>query len=141
MKNRILTIITRIIVPFAQVYGFYVLLHGHLSPGGGFSGGAILGASFILTTLAFGKEYTDSVLPPDKTKILESLIIVLIVFVGLYGLIFKNLPFLTSKEAGFIMGQPGDLISGGFIPLITIGIGLKVMTTVVNLAHLMIEGE
>ncbi len=140
MENRILTIITRTVVPLAHVYGFYVILHGHLSPGGGFSGGAILGASLILTTLAFGQAYTDKILPPEKTKILESLVIILIVIVGFIG-VFSNKPFLTNKASGFYMGQAGDLIGAGFIPIITIAIGIKVMTTVVNLAHLMIEED
>lgn len=38
----------RMLVPFVQVFGFYVVFHGHESPGGGFQGGAILGASIML---------------------------------------------------------------------------------------------
>ena len=38
----------RVLIPFAQVFALYVLFHGHESPGGGFQGGAILGATIIL---------------------------------------------------------------------------------------------
>ncbi len=43
----------RIMVPFMQVYGLYVFVHGHSSPGGGFQGGCIMAASFILLATAF----------------------------------------------------------------------------------------
>jgi len=45
--------IARIMVPFIQLYALYVVAHGHHSPGGGFQGGVILGASFILVGLAY----------------------------------------------------------------------------------------
>ncbi|PKM70563.1 MAG: sodium:proton antiporter, partial [Firmicutes bacterium HGW-Firmicutes-18] len=41
MNDVIVKTITRIIIPFAQVYGIFIILHGHISPGGGFSGGAL----------------------------------------------------------------------------------------------------
>ncbi|MCU0554201.1 MAG: hypothetical protein MUF17_05445 [Syntrophales bacterium] len=40
-------------IPFIQLFGLYVIAHGHLSPGGGFQGGVVLGASFILMAIAF----------------------------------------------------------------------------------------
>ncbi|MDD4457744.1 MAG: MnhB domain-containing protein, partial [Syntrophotalea acetylenica] len=43
----------RLLVPFIQLFGLYVIVHGHYSPGGGFQGGVILGSSFILLALAF----------------------------------------------------------------------------------------
>ena len=47
-----------ILVPFTLIYGIYVILNGHLSPGGGFSGGTIIGAALILYNLAFGDKST-----------------------------------------------------------------------------------
>lgn len=43
----------RVMIPFIQLFGLYVIAHGHLSPGGGFQGGVVLGASFILMAIAF----------------------------------------------------------------------------------------
>jgi len=43
----------RLMVPFIQLFGLYVIVHGHYSPGGGFQGGVVLGASFILLAVAF----------------------------------------------------------------------------------------
>lgn len=52
----ILDLITRITVPLMQLFGFYVILHGHYSPGGGFQGGVILAVSVILQRLTLGAE-------------------------------------------------------------------------------------
>ena len=48
--------ICRIMVPFIQLYGFYVIAHGDLGPGGGFQGGVILASSIILLTVVLGRE-------------------------------------------------------------------------------------
>ena len=44
---------TRLLVPLIMVFGFYVSLHGHISPGGGFPGGVILASAFLLLVIAF----------------------------------------------------------------------------------------
>jgi multicomponent Na+:H+ antiporter subunit B len=49
----IVTNTTRLIVPVIQIFAFYVLAHGHVSPGGGFQGGVAMGASFILIALSW----------------------------------------------------------------------------------------
>lgn len=46
--------VSRILIPFIQLYSYYVLAHGDLGPGGGFQGGVILGSSIILYVIAFG---------------------------------------------------------------------------------------
>jgi multicomponent Na+:H+ antiporter subunit B len=50
--------VCKIVIPFAQVFGLYVLFHGHESPGGGFQAGAILGASVILARFTVPREIT-----------------------------------------------------------------------------------
>src|SRR4030067_1529012 len=52
-EDVIIQTVCRILTPFIQLYGLYVIAHGHHSPGGGFQGGVILGASFILLCLAY----------------------------------------------------------------------------------------
>ena len=48
--------ISRLVVPFAQIFGLYVIMHGHSSPGGGFQGGVILASSFMLLAIGDGIE-------------------------------------------------------------------------------------
>jgi multicomponent Na+:H+ antiporter subunit B len=55
-ESIIIKTMTRVLVPFIQLFALYVIMHGHSSPGGGFQGGVILGASFILLAIAFGTD-------------------------------------------------------------------------------------
>ena len=50
----------RIVIPVAQLFGFYVLVFGQHGPGGGFVGGVILAASMILAILIYGLDAHDS---------------------------------------------------------------------------------
>jgi multicomponent Na+:H+ antiporter subunit B len=140
MDDLIVKTITKIITPFIQLYGIFVILHGHLSPGGGFAGGAIIGASLILFTLAFGLEESYKLLPHSVTSKIESGGILWFIGLGLIGM-FMNGAFLANKTAGFPMGQIGSVLSGGLITLATIGIGLKVASTMITLFHTIIEED
>lgn len=48
--------LARVLVPFIVAYALYVVMHGHYSPGGGFQGGVILAASFVLLGITHGLE-------------------------------------------------------------------------------------
>jgi multisubunit Na+/H+ antiporter MnhB subunit len=50
--DRIVALSSRLVVPFIQLFALYVVFHGHYSPGGGFQGGAMLAASFLLIRLS-----------------------------------------------------------------------------------------
>ena len=52
----IVRMVCRGLAPFIQLFGLYVIMHGHSSPGGGFQGGVILASSFILLAMAEGSE-------------------------------------------------------------------------------------
>ncbi|HKZ72124.1 MAG TPA: Na(+)/H(+) antiporter subunit B [Nitrospirota bacterium] len=54
--NIIVRTISRILIPFIQIYSLYVLAHGDLGPGGGFQGGVIIASSIILYVMVFGIE-------------------------------------------------------------------------------------
>lgn len=56
----------RIMFPPIQLFALYVLAHGHHSPGGGFQGGVILGASYILHAMAFGLETSLKKFPKSR---------------------------------------------------------------------------
>ncbi len=73
----------RIVIPVAQLFGFYVLVFGQYGPGGGFVGGVILAASMILAILILGRHQPDSGL---VTKVLEGDGGGLLIFVGVGGL-------------------------------------------------------
>jgi len=140
MNDVIVKSITRIIVPFAEIYGIFIILHGHVSPGGGFSGGALIGTSLILYTLVFGIKKGEEKFSHRASEFAESGGIFLYVVIGLVGMIFAG-TFLSNLSAGFPAGTPGKLFSAGMIPLLMIGIGIKVASTIITLFHILVEEE
>lgn len=140
MKDVIVKTISRIVIPFIQVYGIFIILHGHVSPGGGFSGGAMVGTSLILFTLVFGIDRAKKKFSHRLSEFAESGGIILYIFVGIIGMIVTG-SFLSNASAGFPLGEPGTLLSAGMIPLLMIGIGIKVTSTIITLFHTLIEGD
>ena len=138
MNDIIIKNITRIVIPFAQVYGIFIILNGHVSPGGGFAGGAIIGTTLILYTLVFGREKGRKKFSHKASEIAESGGILMFVIVGLIGLVLAG-RFLTNITAGFPEGVIGNIISGGMIPILMIGIGIKVASTMISLFNLLID--
>ncbi len=114
----------KILFPLILLLGIYVFIHGHLTPGGGFQGGAIIATGFLLMLVSY-KGFTTN---HNVMVWLESLAGLGFVGVGLYGL-FAYGSFL--QNTGWT-GNLNDLISGGFIPLIYIFIGIKVATELTN---------
>ncbi len=140
MNDIIVKNITRIVMPFAQMYGIFIILNGHISPGGGFAGGAVIGTTLILYTLVFGREKGKVKFSHKAAEISESGGIMLFVIVGLIGLFVAG-RFLSNLEGGFFEGEIGTIISGGFIPILMIGIGIKVASTMISLFNILIDEE
>ncbi len=113
--------ITRLTVGLIILYGLYILVHGHISPGGGFAGGVIIALSFVHLMLAYGKEVALKTFPVKVMEIFESLGALIFLFVALVGftagIFFMN--FLPK-------GTPFKLLSAGIIPLCNIAICMKV---------------
>ena len=117
--------ISRFVMGIIFMFGAYIILYGHLTPGGGFAGGIILASGYILLTMAFGKKLGLDKLSDawasilDNTGALAFLVIGLLGFTG--GYFFLN--FLGK-------GRMFDLVSAGTIPLCNIAIGMKVTASV-----------
>lgn len=114
--------ITKFVVPPVILFGIYMILHGHLTPGGGFPGGVIIACAFILFTLAFGKEVAFQKLKRSTASLLESIGALIFLSLALLGIVAGGWFFLNFLPKG----QPLRIISAGFIPLANIGIGIKV---------------
>lgn len=123
--DSILQKITAVLFPIIVIYGIYVILNGHLSPGGGFSGGAIIGAGLILYTNAYGFEKTQKFFTEKTYK-----------WVSFCALSFyclaKSYSFYTGAhhlESGIPLGTAGDIISSGLIFPLNICVGMVVACT------------
>ncbi|TCO72665.1 MnhB domain-containing protein [Marinisporobacter balticus] len=138
MHNTILKEISKIIIPFIQIFGLYVIFHGHLSPGGGFAGGTILGTSLILYRMVYERERTREKLSYKKlmTCMCGALII--------YG-ILKGYSFITGGShidlPQLPLGKPGNILSGGYLLPLNMAVGIIVSVTVYFFFSLFYEGE
>lgn len=113
--------ITRLTVGLILLFGIYIILHGHLSPGGGFAGGVIVALSFVHLMLAFGKDVVISKVSKNLASSLESIAALMFLSIALLGFLGGSF-FLNILPKG----TPFNLFSAGIIPLCNIAIGIKV---------------
>jgi len=128
---------TRILVPLLLVFGIYILLNGHLSPGGGFSGGAILGAGMILFLCSFGFAKAERFFTMKTFRTITTAALVC------YAL-GKGFVFFTGAngiENGIHAGVFGRIFSGGLMMPLNIVVGLVVACTMYGLYTLFRKGD
>lgn len=138
MKDVILREVSKIVIPFIQIFGVYVVFHGHLSPGGGFAGGTIIGTSLILYRIVYGSENT-------KAKLKEKYLMrILCLSAILYGTL-KGYSFISGGSHLNLpqppLGTPGEILSAGFILPLNIIVGAIVSITIYFFYSLFDEGE
>jgi multicomponent Na+:H+ antiporter subunit B len=120
----IVQVVARLLAGMLFLFGTYVVLHGHLTPGGGFAGGVLIAAAFILISLAFGSVEQTERNSYTLSSVVESLGGVLFVALALAGYVAGTLFFSNAPVYG--IGRPLALISGGVILPANIAIGVKV---------------
>ena len=126
-----------LIIPVILVFGAYVVLNGHISPGGGFSGGAVLGTGFILYVSAFGFEKTERFMNAKTVKIIT--LVALLVYC-----LSKCYSFFTGAnhlESGIPLGTPGAILSSGLILVLNICVGMVVACTMYSFYALVRRGR
>lgn len=122
----------RFLFPLILLFGTYIFIHGHLTPGGGFQGGAIIASGFLLTMLGcWGWVGINR----NRFKVTESLSGLVFVIVGLLGLLYGGYFLLNYLPKG----TPNQLISAGIIPIIYIAIGFKVGSEIAGIINDMVR--
>jgi len=121
----------RLLFPLILIFGIYIFIHGHLTPGGGFQGGAIIASGFLLIYLGC-RERRISRIASNLTESLGGLIFVVI---GLLGLVFGGYFLLNFLPKG----TANALFSAGIIPIIYIAIGFKVGSELAGIIDNLIE--
>lgn len=115
----------RIIVPLVIVYGIYVIFNGHLGPGGGFSGGAVIGGGLILYAIAFGFEPLDKIL---NLKVYRMIVLCALCFYSL-AKCYSFFCGANHLETIFSPGKAGMIFSAGLILPLNIAVGIVVACT------------
>jgi len=125
-KNDIILIMAaKILCPIIFVFGIYIILNGHISPGGGFSGGAILGSGMILYVSAFGFTKTNKWFNESVYKVCK------ITALSMYGIIGSYFYIMGANgwENHIPLGIPGHILSSGIILPINVAVGIEVACT------------
>ena len=116
------------------IFGLYVIMHGHLTPGGGFQGGAVVATGAALVIVAYSYEEVIGMIRKTVLMAQESTGLVLfagvaLIAIGLGTTFFFN--FLSNSGSLFGMTvpfgpNPGELNTGGVLPLMNIAVGIEV---------------
>jgi len=131
-EDIIVSTISRILVPFIQLYALYVIMHGHYSPGGGFQGGVILGASMVLLLLTRGYDEVTGKISENTVTLLTSVGVLLYAGIGLLCLFFLGNYLDYGKLAALLHVDPAHARSLGILGIET-GVGITVMAVMYSI--------
>ena len=119
------------VLPFALVYILYIILHGHLSPGGGFQGGVLIASAILMVFLGYGSLKVKKTFNDHKMHSSETIAEILYVVMGLLGIlggfnfcvnfVFDGLNFDTSVLMNHAVGYH---VMGGIICLLAMMLSL-----------------
>lgn len=134
-RDSILIACANFILPIMITLGLYVIIHGHLSPGGGFQGGVLIAGALAILFVSYGKKGLEGKLKLEKLKFFENigaLGFILLAFLGLVygGTFFKNV---------INHGTLGDVFSSGTIFFMNFAVGFKVFAGVAFLILVMAQ--
>lgn len=118
--------LARLLMPFIVLYALYVVMHGHHSPGGGFQGGVILAASFILLVISHGLEQTKKRMSEKLAGVISSIGVFIYGGIGALCLILGG-NYLDYGKLSKVLGvEPAEARSLGILG-VEIGVALAVM--------------
>mgnify|MGYP006279195687 CR=1 FL=1 len=131
--SKIVKTIANISFPIITIYGLYIIAHGHLTPGGGFQGGAIVASGLSLLLVSYGSAWLLEKIKESHLSILESVGALSFIGLAFLGLIFGSV-FFSNFIVGtdFLFGTiptsgAANINTGGTLPLMNFAVGLKVI--------------
>jgi multicomponent Na+:H+ antiporter subunit B len=132
----ILRIITKLIIPYILVFGFYVITHGELGAGGGFQGGVILASAFILYGIVYGVEEMRMIIPRRLSDSLAGIGVLLYAGVGTYSVLagYKFLDFTPLKPSDLGVAESWGMT------LVEYGVGITVAAVMITVFSEITEG-
>jgi multicomponent Na+:H+ antiporter subunit B len=125
-QDVIVKTLARLMVPFIVIYALYVVMHGHHSPGGGFQGGVVLAASFVLLAISQGLDKIRQRMSEKTAGILSSLGVFIYAGIGLLCLLLGGKYLDYGKLSKLLSVEPAQARSLGILG-VEIGVALAVM--------------
>lgn len=124
----IIRVVGRIMAPFIFLFGAYIAVHGHLSPGGAFPGGVIIATAFALLILTYTEKEIEHKLTEHELIGIKSIAaIIIIVLILKFGYSFRS--DLLKTQTFF------NLWSGGFTPFLNLAGAIVVATALVAIIY------
>ena len=134
--SRIVKTMTSLAFPITLIYGLYIIAHGHLTPGGGFQGGAVVASALAMILVAYGSVWTIGKVKEKRLSSLESVGAICFIGLGFLGLFFGLRHFFNN----YLIGQDFEFVffnqigkgasninTAGVIPFMNFAVGLKVI--------------
>ena len=139
LEDIIIKTLCRLLIPFIQLFGLYVIAHGHGSPGGGFQGGCILAASFVLILIAFDLAEAKKRFSEKLNNFLNSFGVFIYAWTGWMCLLLGG-NFLDYGKLSKIL--PVDPVRARYFGIfsIEVGVGITVMAVMVSIFLDLITG-
>ncbi|GAA5263354.1 MnhB domain-containing protein [Methanocalculus sp.] len=132
MENVVIRTVSRLAVPFIQIFALYVIVHGASGAGGGFQGGVVFAASFILMIIAFGMANVRRRIDNRGIMWLSVIGISIYAGIGFLALLMAG-NFLEYAAIEAALGIPH--LHGILIDLVEAGIGIAVMAAMVSIIY------
>ena len=139
-KDVIVKTLARLLAPFIMLYALYVIMHGHHSPGGGFQGGVILAASFVLLVVAHGIDKIRNLFPERIANILSSVGVFIYGGIGLLCLLLGGKFLDYGKLTKILSVVPARAINLGILG-VEIGVALAVMSVMCIIVFTIFSSE
>ena len=136
-QDPIIRTVCKLVIPIILMFGIYILLNGHLSPGGGFSGGAIMASALIIYALVWGGERASRAIPAKALRI------IVLCALGFYAC-SKTYSFFTGANhlhSIISPGTPGRILSAGLILPLNVAVGSVVCCTMYSFYMYFRRGE
>ncbi len=127
----IIRTIAKGIFPFIILLGFFIIFHGHLTPGGSFPGGAIVASGFALIAVAFGIKRAEMLVREKTLHVMEGIVAMIIVILLLYESFIRE--YVVSEGEMFGFWSAPEILS-----LNVVG-GIMVMCALTLIVFLMIK--
>jgi multicomponent Na+:H+ antiporter subunit B len=132
MLSKMVRTVANQLIVFIVIFGLYVIAHGQVTPGGGFQGGAVIVSGVVMLLVAFNANELKKSLRERSLSIMESsgaLMFAALAFAGIGTAFFYNL-LVGTPIFGHVPptgANPGDIWTGGVVPLMNLAVGIKVV--------------
>jgi len=133
--TKIVKTTANMLFPFTMIFGLYIIAHGHLTPGGGFQGGAIVASGCALLLVAYGSSWVFDRIKDKRLVAFESIGAIGFITIAFLGLVFSAVFFGNFLAgSGTLFGTIpatgstlSDFNTGGVLPLMNFVVGVKVI--------------